>query len=359
VIPRLRRSLGRVRRAAWPVAQAALAAGIAWFLAFRVLGHAQPIFAPTAAVVALAANIGSRGRQAVKMLVGVGLGVAVGELLVLVMGPGTLQVTVAAAISMLAAAALLYSPLPLIQAGGSAVLVVALQNPESGGERVLDALVGGGVALLMSQVLFTPSPASMLVKAAGRTLDKLAGELRAIACALDDADAAAARATVKRLREEGLKSAFDLAATRQTAGGVARRTLRGRWESGRVEHLATRVGEVDLLFGDALLVACGASGFLDQRGKAPRWLCRAVDGLARAVGELAAAPESPGAARGARRFALEAAEVGRAGDSETDPRIALAAEGVRLLAADIERMVGEEGCEAAGKYPREDAQTGA
>jgi hypothetical protein len=122
------------------------------------------------------------------------------------------------------------------------------------------------------------------------------------------------------------------------------------------EHLGTRVGEVDLLFGDALLVARGASGFLDQRGKAPRWLCRAVDGLARAVGELAMAPESPGAARGARRFALEAAEVGRAGDSETDPRIALAAEGVRLLAADIERMVGEE---AAEKYPREDAQTGA
>jgi fusaric acid resistance family protein len=359
MIPRLRRSLGRVRSAAWPVAQAALAAGIAWFLAFWVLGHAQPVFAPTAAVVALAANVGSRGRQAVKMLVGIGVGVAVGELLVLVVGTGTLQVTIAAAISMLAAAALLYSPLPLIQAGGSAVLVVALQDPESGGERVLDALVGGGVALFVSQILFAPSPASMLAEAARRTLARLSGELGAIARALDDTDAAAAGAAVKRLREEGLRSASDLAATRQTAGGVSRRTLRGRWESDRLKRLGARVGEVDLLFGDALLVARAAREFLDQRGKAPRWLCRAVDGLARAVGELAGDPESPGAARGARRFALEAAEAGRAGDSEMDPRITLAAEGVRLLAADIERMVGEEGCEAAVKDPRENAQTGA
>lgn len=356
---RLRRSLRRGRRAAWPVAQAALAAGIAWFLAFRVLGHAQPVFAPTAAVVALAANVGSRGQQAVKMLVGVGIGVTVGELLVLVMSPGTLQVAIAAAISMLAAAALLYSPLPLIQAGGSAVLVVALQSHESGGGRVLDALVGGGVALFLSQVLFAPSPASMLVEAARRTLDRLAGELRVIARALDHTDAGAAGAAVKRLREEGLESISELAATRRTAGGISRRTLRGRWESGRVERLGARLGEVDLLLGDALLVARAVRELLDQRGKAPQWLCGAVDGLARAVGELARDPDSPGAAREARRFALEAAEAGRAGDSETDPRIALAAEGIRLLAADIERVVGEDGCEAAERDSREDARTGA
>lgn len=44
------------------------------------------------------------------------------------------------------------------------------------------------------------------------------------------------------------------------------------------------------------------------------------------------------------------------GDSETDPRIALAAEGVRLVAADIERVVGKEWCEAAEKDPHEGAR---
>lgn len=241
---RLRRSLGRVRRAAWPVAQAAVAAGIAWFLALAVLGHEQPVFAPIAAVVALAANVG--GRQAMEMLVGIGVGVAVGELLVLVLGTGSLQVTVAAAVSMLAAAALLYNPLPLIQAGGSAVLVVALQSPESGGERVLDALVGGGVALFVSQVLFAPSPASMLAE-----------ELRTIGHSLNEADAPVAAAAVKRLRGESSRSTSDLAVDRVRAGQVARRTLRGRWESGRLERLDARVGNVDLLFEDTLLMARG------------------------------------------------------------------------------------------------------
>ena len=354
MIPQLRRSLGRVRRAAWPVAQAALAAGIAWFLASRGLGHAEPVFAPTAAVVALAGNAGGRGRQAVKMLVGVGLGVAVGELLVLVMGTGTLQVTVAAAVSMLAAAALMYSPLPLIQAGGSAELVIALHDPESGSWRVLDALIGGGVALFVSQILFAPSPTSVLAEATRRTLDGLAVELRALARALDDADAAAIEASFKRLREEGPRSVSDLTAARQTARDVARRTVRGRWESGRLERLDAHAGEVDLLFGDALLVARATRKLLDQRGRAPRRLCRAVDGLARAVEELAGNPESAGAARAARRLALEAAGASRAA-AETDPLVAFVAEGVRLLAADIERVVGEEGREDAEEDPRTEA----
>lgn len=79
-------SLDRVRNAAWPVAQAAGGAGVAWFLAHMVLGHPQPLFAPIAAVVGLAVNIGGRGRQTIELLVGVGVGVAVGAVLVLAIG---------------------------------------------------------------------------------------------------------------------------------------------------------------------------------------------------------------------------------------------------------------------------------
>jgi uncharacterized membrane protein YgaE (UPF0421/DUF939 family) len=56
-----------------------VAAGIAWFLTHTVLGHPQPFFAPIAAVVALAKDVGGRGIQATEMLVGVALGVATGE----------------------------------------------------------------------------------------------------------------------------------------------------------------------------------------------------------------------------------------------------------------------------------------
>jgi uncharacterized membrane protein YgaE (UPF0421/DUF939 family) len=97
----LRSSLGRVRDY---IAQAAVAAGIAWFLAHTALGHSQPFFAPIAAVVALAADVGGRGAQAAQMLADVALGVAVGELLVLVLGTGAPEVTLAAAMAMLAMA---------------------------------------------------------------------------------------------------------------------------------------------------------------------------------------------------------------------------------------------------------------
>ena len=152
----------RVRETAWPITQAAVAAGVAWALAHTVLGHPQPFFAPIAAVVALAAGVGGRGTQAAQMIAGVTVGVVVGEGLVFVLGTGAPQVALAAGAAMLAMATAMTGPLPLIQAGASAILVVALQSPESGTERMIDALVGGGVALFVSQILLPPSPVSLL-----------------------------------------------------------------------------------------------------------------------------------------------------------------------------------------------------
>ena len=87
---------------------------MAWVLAQVVLGHAQPVFAPSAAVVALAASVGGRGTQAAEMLVGVAVGVVVGELLVLVLGAGAPQVVLASAAAMLVMAGIMNGPLPLI-----------------------------------------------------------------------------------------------------------------------------------------------------------------------------------------------------------------------------------------------------
>jgi hypothetical protein len=88
----LRSSLDRIRDYIWPITQAAVGAEMAWFLAHTVLSYPQPFFAPIAAVVALAVGAGGRGTQAVQMLVGVAVGVVGGELLVLVLGTGTLEV---------------------------------------------------------------------------------------------------------------------------------------------------------------------------------------------------------------------------------------------------------------------------
>src|SRR5215208_2229759 len=68
--------LARIRAGAWPLFQIAAAATLAWLFAARVLGHPDAYFAPTAAIIALAATRGQRVRQALEMTLGVAVGSA-------------------------------------------------------------------------------------------------------------------------------------------------------------------------------------------------------------------------------------------------------------------------------------------
>jgi hypothetical protein len=53
-------SFARLRLAWWPVVQAALASGLAWYVTHDALGHPQPFFAPIAAAISLSAFVGRR-----------------------------------------------------------------------------------------------------------------------------------------------------------------------------------------------------------------------------------------------------------------------------------------------------------
>jgi len=321
-----------------------VAGGVAWILAVQLLGHPQPLFAPFAAIVSLAEGAGGRGGRAVKMIVGLTVGVVVGELLVLSLGTGPLQVTLSAAVAMLATAFFVFSPLPLIHAGVAAIIVVATQSPESGGGRLLDGLVGGGVALFFSQILFTPSPVSLLTNAVREVLGPVAGSLRATARALADGDAETAADALRRLRENQ-DSLSDLAEARETSRGVARRTLRGRREAGRLKRRDTRLVEIDLLFASALLVASGTHQLLDERISGPESLHRAVDELAHGVEALADDPESPDARQRTRDLALEAERTAAPG-TDYHPRVGVIADQVKLAAADVLRVAAPDGPES-------------
>jgi hypothetical protein len=263
-----------VRDEIWPVVQAAVAAGVAWFISYRLLGHPQPVFAPTAAVVSLAVGAGGRGRQAIQMLVGLGVGVAVGELLVLFLGTGTPQVMLAAA-----------------------------------------------VALFFSQVLFTPSAVSLLKDEAGDVLTSISAGLDACADALLCDDADAAESALGRLRGEGAPALPELAAARDTGLKVSRRILRGRREMDRFERL----------------VAWAARRLLDGGDVPPAWSVPAVRDLARAVDAFSKDPESPEAGRIARRSAREAGSRAVA-TGEARSHGMLLVEAVQLAASDILRI---------------------
>jgi len=174
----VREAGARLRAGAWPAIQCGLGGAGAWAFATHVLGHTRPFFASVAAVVALGVAGGSRLRRTAELAVGVALGVAIGDLLVQLIGQGAWQIGVVVTAALLLAIAVGATGLAVIQAGLQAVFVVALPRaPHSGLHRWQDALVGGAAALLIAGLL----PADPWRDARRRQdayVHKLAGVLR-------------------------------------------------------------------------------------------------------------------------------------------------------------------------------------
>lgn len=192
----------RLQASALPIAQCALAAGGAWFVANDLVGHARPFFAPIAAVISLGVSLGSRLRRVAELVVGVSLGVLVGDLLISVIGSGTWQIMLVVALAMAVAVFTDGATLLVAQAGASAVLVATLLPPgDTGGfDRCIDALIGGTVGLLVAAVL-PADPVGPVRREARALLDELAAVLVRTADALRERDVEAASAALGRARE--------------------------------------------------------------------------------------------------------------------------------------------------------------
>jgi uncharacterized membrane protein YgaE (UPF0421/DUF939 family) len=191
----------RLQVSALPIVQCAVAAGIAWFVANDLVGHARPFFAPIAAVISLGVSLGSRLRRVAELVVGVSLGVLVGDLLIAQIGSGPWQIALVVALAMAVAVFADGAALLVAQAGSSAVLVATLLPPgETGGlDRCVDALIGGAVGVLVATVL--PSdPVGPVRREARALLEELAAVLDRTADALRNRDAEAAAAALSRAR---------------------------------------------------------------------------------------------------------------------------------------------------------------
>ena len=112
--------------------QAGLAAALAWLVAREVLGNPDPTFAPAAAVGVIAAALGGRTRRTVELVVGVVLGIVVGDVLIHLLGTGPWQTGVVVFLAVGAAVLVRGTGALVTQAGGTAVLVATL-TPVSGG----------------------------------------------------------------------------------------------------------------------------------------------------------------------------------------------------------------------------------
>src|SRR2546425_13067541 len=151
----LTRRLTRWRHTAVPIVQAALAAGLSWTVAVHLVDHRAPFFAPVAAVVCLGITLGQRLRRVIELIVGVGLGIAVGDLLISAIGTGPWQVAVVVTLAMSVAVLLDGGAVITVQSAISAILMVTLYLPgdTSGLNRLVDGLIGGVTGLVVVGVL--------------------------------------------------------------------------------------------------------------------------------------------------------------------------------------------------------------
>ena len=199
---RLRARLHRVRLDAAFAVQSGLAAGVAWLVAREVVGHDQPFFAPIAAVIVLSASAGLRWRRALELVGGVALGIALADLLIVLVGVGVVQIVGVVTLAILITVFIGGGSLAVAQAASSAVLVVAL-TPREGDlnlDRFVDALVGGGVGLVVMSLVLPLNPLTRVRRMAGGTLAQLAQAVSLTARALREADAEPARRALADLR---------------------------------------------------------------------------------------------------------------------------------------------------------------
>ncbi len=350
--PAVRAASGRLRQGWLPVVEATLAATVAWMLATRLVGHPQPFFAPAAALIVLGQARGQRIRRAVEVVLGVAAGVLVADLVVQALGPRTtwtvftvILLTVALAVAVGA------SSVTVVQAAVSALYLVVVSPPTESliPFRFVDALIGGAVAVVASQLVDARRPLAPLVAEFRHTFTELAGVLDEIADALDHADDEAALAALDRARhaDAGVERLRDAV---EAAGEALRLNVRRRRHLGRLRSVTGSIRQIDYAVRNVRVLARAAVTVTRGDAPVPTDLGAAVRTLAvavRAAGDALAADLNgqeeiaDGHAARADTAALAAVRsIGRLFAAGPTLPLALVIGPVRATAIDLLRGVG-------------------
>jgi uncharacterized membrane protein YgaE (UPF0421/DUF939 family) len=189
---------------ALPILQCSVAAALAWLVATEVFSHSRPFFAPMAVVICIGVGFGQqRLRRVVELVVGVSVGIGVGDLLILQIGAGWWQLALVLGLAMTISVLLGGGTLVTLQAGTSAILVATLLPPggTAGLDRMVDALIGGILGLAAVAVL-PGDPRDALDKRVRDLLGELSAALTTAAEAIEKRDREIAQRALLRARTQ-------------------------------------------------------------------------------------------------------------------------------------------------------------
>ncbi|MGI5213103.1 FUSC family protein [Plantactinospora sp. CA-290183] len=328
--------------------QAAIAASLAWVASHELLGNPEPVFAPISAIGTLASSVGQRLRRTVELIIGVAVGIGLGDALVVAGGSGPWQLGVIVFLSIVVTIFLGGGPAVVTQAAATAVLIVALApqmtNLES--PRVIDALIGGLAGLVVITLLLPLNPLRVVDRAARPALGRLAEELSETGKALRDRDASRAQAALDRLNVverhlEGLEEALE--GGRETAN-----LSPARWHRrGALAQYVESARYINHAVHNSGTLIRRAVTALEDDEPIPETMPTAVDFLAESVRLLrkdlgvGVAPEA------AREQALQAvSEAGRAYADGVGFSGSVVIAQVRTTGSDLLRATGIERTEA-------------
>jgi uncharacterized membrane protein YgaE (UPF0421/DUF939 family) len=315
------------------------------------------VFAPIAAVICIGATYGERRQRALELIGGVVLGIGVADLLVQLIGTGPWQLGLLVVLAMGVAVVLGGGPILVTEAAVSAILLVLIEPTGSGvlPGRILEALIGGGVALAISALAFPQDPVLLVGRSVQSIFGELGSALGRVAEALETRDPSQAEAALAGVREldAGIRQF-------EHALGVAHETA--RWSPGRrsarpeLVRYASSARHIDYAVRNARVLARHVARYLRAGGDPPAELALALRDLTAATWALAAALDEPGRGDGdVRRLATRAA--GRATSSFEGARelgLAEIVAQVRSMAIDLMRAA--EAAAPRGGTP-EDAQS--
>jgi uncharacterized membrane protein YgaE (UPF0421/DUF939 family) len=290
-----RRALSRLRLRLWPILQTAVAAVAAWYLAKLLVSEERPVFASIAAVISLGATHGRRDERALELIGGVVLGITVADLLVRLIGTGPIQVGVLVVLAMSAAVLLGGGPLLVTEAAVSAILLASLEPASTeilSGDRLIEALVGGGVAFAVSALAFPLDPHLHVGRAAQTVFGDLGRALDELATALSTGDRERAAAALVAAR--GLDGPVrELEEALETGREMARSSPLRRPTRAELDRYARGARHIDFAVRNTRVLARHVLRFLRTGERAPRELSEAVRELALAVWALASEFEEP------------------------------------------------------------------
>ncbi|WP_433298640.1 FUSC family protein [Actinoplanes sp. CA-030573] len=335
--------LHRIRGGLALALQAGVGAGLAWWVAHDLIGRPQPFFAPIAAVITLASSVGQRARRTAELVVGVAIGIGVGDALILLIGTGPWQIGLVVVLAILVATAVGGRTPLVVQSASSAVLVATLTSATGvPWTRFFDALVGGGIGLAVMTVLLPLNPLTVVKRAADPALRTLADGLRDVAGGMRAGDREAVDEALDRLRAAETSFAAFSDAVKAARENVA--FAPARWRSrGALAQYVDGADQVTYALRNVRVLSRRVSTALGDEEKIPAVLATGVDLLGDAVDLLRQEWAKAAEPIAARQRALSAvAEAAKAYDEGVGFSGGVVVAQVRSIAIDLLRASGIE-----------------